>query len=214
MTVRLALLQRRSASAPQRGSVAIEAALAIPILIGVGLIGADMQRIHTERIRVESTAGTLALNVAAQPFLTAAGFDALASASMQGHSDAQRLTVLYIAPSGRITWALQRGGASGLCEPPAAAGLYTGNWPGTERPNGQAPDTDDPGAVTRPQIAVQVCRSTRDIPMNIGLDIPDVIQTQVIYPAAFSPLELDDVLAAESGATGLAYSASTSATDS
>lgn len=93
----------------QRGTLAVEAAIVLPILLGVGMIGADMQRIHSERIRVENAAGAMALNLAAQPALTSAGVDALAELAMQGHAEMQQLIILNVLQSGRITWALERG---------------------------------------------------------------------------------------------------------
>jgi hypothetical protein len=111
--------QRPCNRARQRGALAVEAAIALPLLIAVGLIGSDMQRIHTERIRLENASGSMALNIAMQPELSRAGIDALASVAMQGHEQFQHLIVLQVLQSGRISWALQRGGAQQLCEPPA-----------------------------------------------------------------------------------------------
>ena len=191
----------------QRGSLAIEAALMLPLLIGIGVLGADMQRVHTERIRLEKAAGALGVNVAAQPALTKPGLDRLAAITMQGHEEAQQITVMYIEPNGQVRWAVQRGGAANLCAAPIKAGIYSGTWPGEKRPDGRTDDTEAarPEAITRGQIAVQACRDTAAIQLSSGLVLPAVIETQAIYPAFKSAVLFDKDLLLESRSTGLAY---------
>lgn len=188
----------------QRGALAVEAALALPILLGVGMIGADMQRIHSERIRVENAAGAMALNLAAQPELTAGGIDALAEVAMQGHADMQQLIVLNVLQSGRIAWAVQRGGARDLCTAPASGGQYTGALP--EDP----PDTGESNVdnSTMSMIVVKACRDTADVASWGGLVLPAVLETTGIFRATSRTIKLDETLRAESAATGLAYSES------
>lgn len=185
----------------QRGALAVEAALALPILLGVGMIGADMQRIHSERIRVENAAGAMALNIAAQPALTASGVDALARIAMQGHEDMQQLIILNVLESGRIAWALQRGGAEGLCDAPASGGQYTGVLP-QDRPDTGESDVDNS---TMSMIVVQACRGTADISLWAGMPLPALLQTAAVYRATSRTITLDETLRAESVASGLAY---------
>lgn len=185
----------------QRGALAVEAALVLPILLGVGMIGADMQRIHSERIRVENAAGAMALNLAAQRSLTAGGVDALARLAMQGHEDMQQLIILHVLQSGRIEWALRRGGADDLCEAPASGGRYTGALP-------QDPPEAAQGAAdnsTLSMIVVKACRGTGDISLWAGLPLPEVLETGAIFRATARTITLDDTLRAESVASGLAY---------
>lgn len=197
---------RRAAAGPaarlrQRGALAVEAAIALPILLGVGMIGADMQRIHSERIRVENASGAMALNLAAQPALTAGGLDALAEVAMQGHAGVQQLIVLNVLQSGRIAWAVQRGGARDLCTAPASGGQYTGSLP--EDP----PDTGESNVdhSTMSMIVVKACRDTTDIPLWGGLMMPDVLETTGIFRATYRTIKLDETLRAESATSGLAY---------
>ncbi len=192
--------RRPQPSRRQRGSVAVETALALPILLGVGLLGSDMQRIHTERIRLENAAGSMALTIAAQPQLSVAGLDALAAAAMQGHSDAQQLIVMSVRPSGRVDWLLQRGGADGLCPAPASGGVYAGALP--EDP----PEQADEDTATLSMVVVLACRDTRAVALSGALPMPDLLQTASIFRATAQNIELDEVLQAESDASGLAYS--------
>lgn len=191
----------------QRGSLAIEAALMLPLLIGIGVLGADLQRVHTERIRLEKAAGSLGINVAAQPALTKPGLDRLAAITLQGHEEVQQITVMYVEPNGRVRWAVQRGGAGNLCAAPIKGGIYSGTWPGEKRPDGRTDDNEapNPEALSRGQIAVQACRDTTAIQLSSGLVLPTVIETQAIYPAFISGLLFDKELLIESHATGLAY---------
>ncbi len=202
--MKAALRPFRRAQAPrrrQRGALAVEAALALPILLGVGMIGADMQRIHSERIRVENAAGAMALNLAAQPSLTASGVDALAQVAMQGHEDMQQLIILNVLQSGRIAWALQRGGAGGLCEAPASGGRYTGDLP-EDPPDTGASNADNS---TMSMIVVKACRDTADISLWAGMPLPELLETAAIFRATSRTITLDETLSAESAATGLAY---------
>lgn len=184
-----------------RASVAVETALALPILISVGLLGADLQRIQTERIRLENAAGAMALNLAAQPTLSAAGLAALGAAAMQGHEAGQQLIVLHVRPSGRINWALQRGGARDLCDALSLQGQYAGTLP--ERPAEDATASSD--SSERSMVVVRACRSTDEILLTSGLAMPSTLDTTAIYRSTAADIELDDTLQAESDASGLAY---------
>lgn len=181
--------------------MAVETALVLPLLLGVGLVGVDMQRIHAERIRLENAAGVLAVNLSAQRMLTAPGLNALAELAMQGHEDAQHLILMNVRESGRVAWVLQRGGAQGLCAIPAAGGSYTGPLP--EAPRAEA-DSDD-AASPLSMIVVTACRDARAIPVWGGLSMPDTLRTTTVFRAAGRAIRLDDTLQAESRANALAH---------
>lgn len=188
-----------------RASVAVETALALPILIGVGVLGADMQRIQTERIRLENAAGTMALNLAAQPTLSAAGLDALSDTAMQGHASTQQLIILNVRQSGRVNWALLRGGARELCEAQVIQGLYTGTLP--ERPPEQEEDEAGNGDASELALmVVRACRDTEEILLTSELVMPYTLDTTAIYRTTATSIVLDDALQTESDASGLAYS--------
>lgn len=191
---------RAGRQARQRGAFAVEAALVLPILLGVGLLGADIQRIHTERIRLENTAGTLAVNLAAQRELTGAGLDALAKVAMQGHEADQQIYVLNVQVDGSVSWGLIRGGAENLCEAPAVGGIYEGTLPDDSR---RDDTTAAPGMVM-----VRSCRRTDEVALFSGLGIPDVLKTDAIFPSSHRTIKLDTELQGESDANGLAAGAS------
>ncbi|SAI74696.1 Flp pilus assembly protein TadG [Bordetella ansorpii] len=187
---------RIAARRRQRGAFAVEAALALPILIGAGLLGADMQRIHTERIRLESTAGVVAVNLAAQRELTQGGLDELARIAMQGHENDQLMYLLSVRLDGTVAWGVTRGGAEGLCEAPAAGGQYLGTLPDDSR---RGDDTAAPS-----MIVVRSCRGTGDVSLFSGLVLPDMLQTDTLFPATNAAITLDEPLQAESDGSGLA----------
>ncbi|VFR32975.1 hypothetical protein ANDA3_0775 [plant metagenome] len=186
----------------QRGAFAVEAALALPILIGVGVIGADMQRIHSERIRVENAAGVLAVNIAAQRRLTTAGIDVLADVAMQGHEAMQQLYILNVLQSGRVAWALRRGGADALCDAPVAGGVYTGQLP-EDPPAGNSNAAVDNSTMSL--IVVKTCRDTGDIALSSGVMLPAVLETLTLFRATNKTITLDTPLTDESRASGLAF---------
>lgn len=186
-------------------SVAVEAALALPILLGVGLLGADMQRIQTERIRLENAAGAMAVNLAAQPELSAAGLNALSAAAMQGHESSQQLLILSVRQSGRVNWALRRGGADGLCQAQAMQGRYTGALP-EDPPASDAGNSGSNDASTLSMVVVRACRDASSILLSSGIVIPSLLDTTAIYRAGTVDITLDEALQNESKASGLAYS--------
>jgi len=187
----------------QRGALAVETALAMPVLLGVGLLGADVHFINMERTRLENAAGAAALNLAAQPKLTAAGLDALIATVLKGHDEQQQIVVMNVLQSGRVEWALQRGGAGELCEPPSVATRYTGELP-EDPPESEDASADDDGSRLS-LVVVQACRSTSDITLSGGLVMPDVLETTSVFRATAATITLDDELQAESDASGLAY---------
>lgn len=191
----------------QRGALAVEMALALPVLIAAGVIGSDMQRIHSERLRLENAASAMALNLAAQPELSVAGLDALAEAAMQGHEQNQHLIVLNVLQSGRIAWALQRGGDTSLCEAPAAGGRYRDALP-EQTPDGGRDDDEDGDASTLSMVVVMACRATTDVALSGALLMPEVLRTRSVYRASRKTITLDATLQAESKASGLAFSES------
>ncbi|SAI54509.1 Flp pilus assembly protein TadG [Bordetella ansorpii] len=193
---------RNAARRRQRGAFAVEAALALPILIGVGLLGADMQRIHTERIRLESTAGVMAATLAAQRELTQGGLDELAKVAMQGHENDQLMYLLSVRVDGSVAWGLARGGAEGLCEAPATGGRYSGTLPDDSR---RGDDTAAPS-----MIVVRACRGTGNVSLFSGLVLPDMLQTDTLFPASNAAITLDEPLQAESDGSGLAQTDSQS----
>lgn len=187
----------------QRGSMAVETALALPILLGVGLIGSDMHRIGLERTRLENTAGSVAINLAAQRTLTATGLDALIDTTLKGHAEHQQVIVLHVRQSGRIEWALQRGGAEDLCEPASDGANYTGTLP-EDPPDDEGGNGSDDGSRLS-LIVVQACRDTSNILLSGGLVLPRVLEAVGVFRTTATTITLDEELQEQSRASGLAY---------
>lgn len=196
--------------ARQLGAIAVETALAIPIMTGAGLIGSDMHRIHTERIRLENATGAMGLTLSAQPLLTKPGLDALAEIAMQDHEGAQHLLVLLVNQSSEVIWALQRGGAENLCAAPVKEGRYTGSLPEDETSASSSANSSNSTVETRTMIVVQACRDTTDITLSGGLVLPEVLKTTSVYRAVRTTITLDQPLQKESTASGLVYTESES----
>lgn len=185
-----------SSKAGQRGSVAVEAALALTLLFTVGFIASDMHRIDIERSRLEGTASSAALNISAQSKLTKPGLDALADVVMQGHIDDQQMIIMNVLQSGRIFWSLERGGASDLCEAESDGVYYTGQLPIDAEKMEEAAESEE-DASTFSLIVVRACRRTTDITSYGGITMPDVLQVDSVYRASSRKITLDEELQEE-----------------
>ena len=181
----------------KRGSVAVEAALMLSMLLGVGFLAADMHRVSIERTRLEGTASSAALNISAQPMLTKHGLDALSDVIMQGHTEMQQMIIMNVLQSGRINWSLTRGGATDLCEADSEGGYYNGELP--EDPPEE--ETENEGAGESPDtvsfVVVQACRSTADISSYGGIVIPQILRVDSVYRANARKIDLDEQLQEE-----------------
>lgn len=196
-------LLRRSC---QAGVIAVEAALGLPIMIGIGLIGADMHRVGIERAQIEQAAGSAAITLAAQSQLTEAGLQGLVDVLTLGRPQDYQVVILNVLQSGRVNWGFQRGEAGELCESQSDGRDYLGDLP-EDPPEDSGSSSDDDGS-TLSMVIVQVCRSSTDITLSGGIVLPDVLGARVIYRAAVQTIELDDALQEESEANGLSTSES------
>lgn len=191
----------------QSGAVAIEAALVLPLLLGIGLVGSDMQRIGIERAQLEQAAGTAAITLAAQTVLTEPGLQALTDVLTQGRPDSYQVTVMNVMQSGRVNWALLRGNGGNLCESLSDGLNYTGTLPEDPPTESDTPQTEvDPSTLS--MVVVQVCRNTRDITLAGGLVLPGTVRAQALNRVVPLKITLDKILQAESEANGLAAPAS------
>ncbi|MUM78528.1 hypothetical protein GKC30_12865 [Pseudodesulfovibrio sp. F-1] len=183
----------------RRGSIAVEAALMMTMLFAVGYVASDMHRIGIERTRLESAASSAAINIAAQPKLTRKGLDALTEIVMQGHAESQQMLIMSVMQSGRVVWALERGEAEDLCEPPIEEGYYTGDLP-EDRPEESDSGSDEDNS-TFSLVVVQACRDTGDIRSYGGILMPEVLQVEGIYRANAKNITIDDELQEENQIT-------------
>jgi len=178
--------------AGRNGSVAVETALSLSIFFILLFMASDMYRIGIERTRLEGTASSLALNLAAQPELTKVGLDALAEIAMQGHEGEQQLIMLSVMQSGLVKWQLERGDATNLCEVEVEDSYYMGELP--EDPPESESETD---SSTASMIVVRACRNTGYITSYGGITMPEVLQVDSIYRANSLEIPLDEELEKE-----------------
>ncbi len=188
----------------QRGSFAVEAALMLPILFGVGVVGSDMYRIGITRTELEQRNGSLALTLAMQHQLTESGLQALVDLGTQDAPTRYQLLILNVRQSGKVNWGFKRGQGGELCEVPVSAGRYTGALPEA------LPEDSDSGtdSSTFSYIVVRSCRNTDDISLAGGVSWPQVLQVNSLQRSVVLDPELDDTLTSENKATGLADSES------
>ena len=183
----------------ERGSLAVEVALLIPILMFAGLIAADMFRTAIERTRLEETASSLALTISTQKALTKEGLDALTEIVMQGHTEDQDILIMNVYLSGRINWLLERGGSEGLCEPSSDGRYYTGELP--EDPPDDEKNKSDKESTTS-FVVVKACRDTSKMFSYGGIQWPDYLQVESLYRARHQKIELDESLQEENRIAG------------
>ncbi|MDQ7988657.1 MAG: hypothetical protein REI09_03395 [Candidatus Dactylopiibacterium sp.] len=194
----------RSGAARARGSLAVEAALLMPVLFGVGVLGSDLYRIGVTRGELEQRNGSLTLTLAMQRALTAPGLDALAAVGTQDAPGRYELVILSVRQSGRVNWGFRRGQGGALCDLPVSGGLYTAGLP--EAPPDDAGAGEDGSDFS--YIVVRSCRSTADITLAGGVSWPGVLQVSTVQRAVVLAPALDEALTLENVATGLAYSES------
>lgn len=187
----------------QAGSFAVETALAMPLLLGVGLVGADMHRIDIERSQMENAAGSASITLAAQTELTRDGLLAVSDVLMLGRPGNYQMVILNVMQSGRVNWGLLRGSGGDLCPSMSDGQNYTGHLP--EDPPvkiaGTAAGSDNS---TLSYLVVAVCRGTSDIATSGGVVLPATLQVVAVNRAVPLRVKLEATLLAESQSTGLA----------
>jgi hypothetical protein len=190
----------------QRGSFAVEAALMIPILFGVGVVGSDMYRIGITRAELEQRNGSMGLTLAMQGQLTESGLQVLVDVGTQDAPTRYQVLILNVLQSGKVNWGFKRGQGGALCDVPVSAGRYTGTLPEALP---EARDSDSSAdSSTFSYIVVRSCRNTDDISLAGGVSWPQVLQVNSLQRSVVLNPELDEALTTENKATGLADSES------
>ncbi len=191
----------------QRGAIAVEVALLLPLMLGLVFVTSDLQRLSAERAQLEQSAGSAAITIAAQPGLTKPGVDALVELVTLGRPAQYQVVIMAVRQSRRIAWGLRRGAAGGpACDVLSDGVNYTGPLPQELRRAAGASEAEaDSGGVTL--VVVQACRATRDIRSHGGVWLPERLQTRAVNRALAASITLDQPLTLESLATGLAQPA-------
>ncbi|THF67245.1 hypothetical protein E6C76_02380 [Pseudothauera nasutitermitis] len=195
---------RQPRRARQLGSIAVEAALLLPMLLGIGLVGTDMHRVGIERAQIEQAAGSAAITLAAQSQLTEAGLQGLIDVLTLGRPQNYQVEIMNVMQSGRVNWGFERGEAGELCASMSNGRDYLGELP--EDPPEEDGDSGDDDASTLSMVVVQVCRKSSDLALTGGVVLPDTLGVRVIYRAVALKIALDEALQEESQANGLSTS--------
>lgn len=176
-----------------RAVAAVETALALPVVLAIGSVCADIYTIGLEREHMEQRAGAIASVLGYQSELTTEGLQGLLDAVLpdEGAGNYQ-LLISNVRQTGKVYWQLSRGAATGLCEDgEAAAGDdYPGDLP--ER------DVDD-GSDNVAMVVVVLCRQGSDVSLLGGLSLSGLLQATTINRTAHGLVSLDDTLASEAG---------------
>ncbi|MFK0093492.1 TadE/TadG family type IV pilus assembly protein [Pseudomonas sp. NPDC090592] len=147
----------------QRGSAAVETALILPIIIGIGLLGADLYTLHQARSYLEQSAHTIAATLAVQSKLDVNGLQALVDdatrMTARGNTSLDpvpyELIISKVEENRSLIWRpLHRGTASGVCTPNSTGAVFTGELPQVPR---AAEDDGDTSASDSAAVVVQLC---------------------------------------------------------
>ncbi|NIE73211.1 hypothetical protein F3J44_25875 [Pantoea sp. Tr-811] len=189
----------------QRGSASVEAALIMPILIGVTLLGADLYTLHQARSYLEQSAHTLASTLGVQSTLDANGLQALVdeatrmTARLNTDLDPVpfELIVSKVEPDRSMAWRpLHRGGASGICRANSAGAQYTGELP--EVPRAADDDSDDEASDTDSSVVVvQLCTEVDRLVLSSLVLTDKTLQVQAVSRLQHGTPTLDKALTQE-----------------
>lgn len=180
-----------------RGVAAIEAALALPLVLMAGLFCVDLYKLGLERTRMEQAAGATAITLSVQQKLGAHGLDGLYAATFRGNGgkderDRYQMLVTNVSmPSGRIWWTVLRGN-EGVCENVQREGIYTGRLPKDTRSGVGGHPEDDSYSL----IVLQLCRTVNDISLDY-LPLPGRLEVVSTNRALAAKVDLDAALLAE-----------------
>lgn len=176
----------------QRGSLAVETALALPILLAAGALFADLVTVQLTRERLEQRAGAIVSVLAMQSELTRQGLAGLLDATLpDGEAGNYQLTISNVRQNGNVYWQLNRGNATAICENQAVPGdLYPGDLPEVDADNGKENVS---------MMVVELCREGPDLGLLGGLSLTKTLHVSAVNRLTRSTLQLDDTLAAEAG---------------
>ncbi|WP_437609401.1 TadE/TadG family type IV pilus assembly protein [Erwinia sp. V71] len=177
----------------QRGVVAVETALAFPILLAAGALVADIVTVELEREHLEQRAGAITSVLAMQKDLTEQGLQGLLDATLPDTGVGEyQLTITNVRQTGNVYWQLNRGNNTTICtDNQTVAG---------ESYPGELPEVDaEKGEENISMIVVELCRRGEDINLLGGLSLTNMLQATAVNRVTRSTVTLDDALAAEAG---------------
>ncbi|EHD23065.1 MULTISPECIES: TadE/TadG family type IV pilus assembly protein [Brenneria] len=188
---RLALLRRFCRAG--RGSVAVETALALPIVLAVGTLCADIYTVGLERERLEQRAGAIVSILGMQQELTQEGLQGLLDSVLpeEGLGNYQ-LLISNVRQTGALYWQLERGNADDLCTDNQAG--YGETYPG-DLPEKETED----GKEDISMVVVELCREGKDISLLGGLSLSNLLHVTSVNRVARGVIALDETLMQEAG---------------
>ena len=177
----------------QRGVVAVETALALPILLAAGALVADIVTVELEREHLEQRAGALTSVLAMQRTLTEQGLEGLLDATIpETGTGTYQIIISNVRQTGEVYWQLNRGNSDNLC-------TENQTPPGARYP-GELPEVDaEYGKENVSMVVVELCRQGKDINLLGGLSLTNMLQASAVNRVTRSVLRLDKTLADEAG---------------
>ncbi|WP_113633018.1 hypothetical protein DUT67_18375 [Pectobacterium peruviense] len=175
----------------RRGSLAVETALAFPIVLAIGSLCADLYTVGLERTRMEQRAGAIASILAMQQKLDEKGLKGLLDTvlPMEGAGNYQ-LLISNVRQTGELYWQLSRGTAEALC-------VESETLPGEEYLP-ELPERDrEEGSKTTSMIVVEICRQGKDVSLLGGMSLGGLLHASSVNRVAINVVELDEVLRKE-----------------
>ncbi|WP_033577151.1 hypothetical protein [Dickeya chrysanthemi] len=177
----------------QHGVVAVETALAFPILLASAALVADILTVELEREHLEQRAGAITSVLAMQKNLTGQGLQGLLEATIPDSGVGNyQVTITNVLQTGEVYWQLTRGNDTRICTDNQA--VSGGRYPGA------LPEVNaEEGKETISMIVVELCRQGNDINLLGGLSLTNMLQASAVNRVTRNTLTLDEALAAEAG---------------
>ncbi|KHN53738.1 TadE/TadG family type IV pilus assembly protein [Pectobacterium fontis] len=174
-----------------RASVAVETALAFPIVLAIGSLCADIYTVGLERSRMEQRAGAIASILAMQQKLDAQGLKGLLDTVLptEGMGNYQ-LLISNVLQTGDLYWQLSRGTAEGLC-------AESETLPGQEYLPTLPERNREDGSKNVSMLVVEICREGNDVGLLGGLSLGGMLHTSSVNRVAINVVELDEALRKE-----------------
>ncbi len=177
----------------QHGSLAVETALALPIVLAAGAVLTDLITVELEREHMEQRAGAIASVLAMQTELSRQGLSGLLAATIPDeNTGSYQLNIANVRQNRQVYWQLSRGNNTGICTDNV---VPTGStWPG------ELPEVnEESGKENVSMIVVELCRNGSDITMLGGLTVKNQLKATAVNRVTRNTLTLDATLAAEAG---------------
>jgi hypothetical protein len=187
----------------ENGSAAVEAALIMPIIIGITLLSADLYTLHQARSYLEQSAHTIAATLSAQTRLDNNGLQALVdeatrmTARLNNGQDPVpfELIISKVEQDRSMNWRpLHRGDATGVCTPNNTGTMFTGELPQVPR---AADDDSEENDSDTSVVVVQLCSEVDKLMLSTLVLADNTMQVQAVSRLQHGTPTLDKALTQE-----------------